>query len=74
MGPRYDIFMEDYAKANMFARKIYNYFYFEPDIAGMNPSYSIPEKKDWMHNNVPMTVIVEGVYYYIWRKEQSDKT
>ena len=69
MGPRYDIFMEDYAKANMFARKIYNYF---PDLPGFNPGYSIPEKKDWTYNNVPMKVKTEGVIYYIWRKEPNE--
>ena len=66
MDPTYELYMDDYAKANMFARKIYNYF---PDLPGFHPSYSIPKERDWKYNNVPMKVETEGVTYLIYRRE-----
>ena len=69
MGPTYELYMDDYAKANMFARKIYNYF---PDLPGLHPSYTIPPERQWKYDNVPMMVITEGVTYKIYRREVTE--
>lgn len=69
MGPTYELYMDEFDRANMFARKIYNYF---PDLPGMTSLYSIPDKKDWKYNHVPMKVETEGVTYLIYRREVTE--